>query len=600
MDKYGDERLTKMLRLIEKMRNILNYIGMKCFTKYLVLLLSLVLIFPSCDEDALLKETRKKRVESDIKTRAFGVSITSIEGPKELVVGQTYTYKLKLSQAIADYTEFMVVSISQKLMIKYQSLWIDSPMLSVAPGKNEISFEVLAIGAKNDVSISIYSQKGDIFSTQIDDITITNPQFSIEGPTDVTPDTEFVLSAYYKNGNSRDRELRTSYSGSKFILVSGPNFNASSSKYEIRYKARSIIASNQNFTFEIVGTYKGRYNADYNYSITKAEHTVNVLSAFAFNASVTADVICPGTEIVCEMPNYKLVSNAVVNWSANDGFILKSGQNTGRAVFVVSNTYNGYSHISATINYNGKNYSETSKEYWIGKPIFHLSYPETIKYREYHSSMWLTKEGPGNITYRLLSGNAEIEFIGSQIEVTSNAPHNVSEIISLAVDMTNECGTTTRIVKIPVAKITPVIPDAFCIRFPECDGTVFKFELRYEATKIYSYYALYTMIYYIGTYDNSLFGDFQWQQQADGSYFPPVFPLEYANSCYHYNGWDSGGYARVYAGGVKYHTAFFNLAPGKTVFDIEYIVVYYIDGYGNRLHYSMHDFVDYLDLLIVR
>lgn len=568
--------------------------------RYLVLLLNLMFFFLSCGEDILLKEARKQNTESDAKTRAVSINVTSNEGPKELIVGQTYTYKLKLSQAITTYTEFIVMPTSGNLMVKYQNLWIDAPTLSVASGKSEISFEILAVGAKSDVSISIYSQKGDFFSAKIDDITITTPQFSIEGSTNVVPNMEFTLSAYYKDGKNSDRELRSSYNSSKFVLVSAPKFNTASGKYEMKYKAGPNTGSNNNFTFTVVGTYKGRNNANYNYTIAAAKHTVNIVSAFAFNTSVTGEVVCPGTEIICEMPNYKLVPNAVVNWEANDGFILRSGQNTSRAVFVASDTFNEYSQISVTGTYNGKNYKETSKKYWIGKPKLILSYPGTIKYREYGSSIYVTKTGPGNITCRLLSGNADVELAGSAIEVTSHAPYNVSEIISLAVDATNECGTMTRTVNIPVAEITPVVPDEFCIRFPEGTEREFKFELRYEATKDYRYYALYTMIYYTGTYDNSLFTDFQWQGQPNGTYLPPAIPTEYAGTCYHYNGWDSGGYTGVDAGGVKYHTALFNLAPGKTVYDIEYIVVYYIDNEGNKLHYSMHDFVDYLDVLIVR
>lgn len=573
---------------------------MRHFTRYLVVLLSLIFVFPSCEEDALFKEARERKSKSEIKTRSLGISVTSIEGPKELIVGQTYTYKVKLSQAITDYTEYMVSGISQNLMIKYQNLWIDSPVLSIVSGKSEISFEVLAIGAKKNASISIYSQKGNTFTAKIDGITITNPQFSIEGPTGVMPDSEFVLSAYYKNGSSSGRELRSSYNGSNFILESGPNFNTVLSKYEVRYKARSNTASNQNFTFEIVGTYKGRYNANYNYSIAKAEHTVNILRTFEFNTSITSDVICPGTEIICEMPNYKLLSNAHVKWIANDGFILKSGQNTGKAVFVVSDEYNGYSHISVTGTYNGKNYNETSKEFWIGKPKVEVEYlSKKIINREYHGMVEIVPYGPNvSVNWKLLSGNAELlNPSRTSVCVKSNAMESVRETISVAVELTNECGVTTQNMEILVAKTPPIVPDLFCITTLDFDGRTLRYQVIYKATKPYSFKSLYTMILYKGTYDNSLFTDWQWQEGSYG-YLPPSIPLEYGSTCYHDSCWGSPhDNISITPGNSIYHEASIELHPTKKISDIEYLIVYYIDGLGNRLHYDMYDFVDFMEYL---
>lgn len=573
---------------------------MKRFTEILVILLSILFVFPSCEEDSLLKEARKRRAESEIKTRAIVNSVTSIEGPKDLIVGQTYTYKLKFSQSIKEYTEFMVSGISQCLLIKYQALWIDAPILSVAPGKNEITFEAMAIGAKKNATINIYSQKGDNFNARIDGITIVNPQFSIEGPTDVIPEMGFTLSAYYKYGGSSGREIRFSYNSSKFTLLSRPNFIAASSRYEAKYKASSNTATNQRFTYEIVGTYKGRYNANYNYSIAEAEHTVNILNPFSFKTSVTADVICPGTEIICEIPDFKFTDVATVSWNSNDGFVLKSGQNTRRAIFVASDKYNGYSHISLTGTYKGKTYNETSKEYWIGKPKVRLNDIPEIFNRESRYSIGIFTEGPNNsVNWRLLSGDAILSSPSKKsVHVKSTAMESVADNINIAVDVANECGVVTQIIEVLVAKTIPVIPDKFNITNLEFDGRNLEYQVIYKATKQYSFSSLFTMILYKGTYDNSLYTDWQWQGQSNGSYLPPSVPLDCGYACYHYSSWDNPETSlSLQAGNTVVYTASINIHNSKKITDVEYLIVYYIDYLGNRLHYDLYDFVDFLEYI---
>lgn len=560
--------------------------------QFILLAVFSILLYSSCiDEERAKKENSE--TSKLLSTRAAH-PIVSFTGEKNPIVGHSYPYKVSFS-AINSYSR---VSIHIKnsytgTFFAPAGGYANSLFLGVNQFGTSLDFKVLWLDESTNNSINIYSdsQFAESIYGNLDGINIKRTPVLITAPEKVVPGATFEVVASFSD-LANTSEITWKYVPSEFELISN-NKNVITRKITAQFKAKKIV-SNSNITLNITEIYspKGEW-----FTSGIGTHTISVINPFIISSPLLAT--CSGSQITFEMSNFNMVSNASVTWTAGNGLSLASGQNTKRAIFNVLETYCGYSNVNATIIYNNTTQNEKSKSFWIGLPIINRTGNKDLVIGDRRDEVAIRTTIEGNTSnpiWKLIEGNATITPHPDQagVNIKSLAPESHSEKIIVSVEVSNPCGSKTEIFEISVLKTPEIIPGQYIVGIPRIEGTTLRYPLTYKAISDHYIYSLYATILYKGAYDGNLAPqNWDWTMYR-GCYSPPTFDAVYGNTIQRIESVENCGVnstRRVKAGTTFTIEMDHNLLPGKTLDDIEYLMIYYYDAAPLRRDYDLHDFV---------
>jgi hypothetical protein len=520
-------------------------------------------------------------------TKACYSGIKSFIGEQNPYIGDVYTYNVVLPDSLSEPTVVKAYSSSASSATIQDATGCYSASSSIAlkKGLTKFSFKVLWINdAKNsDVSVNTDASCKKQISGCVSEINTLRKVITITAPKNVALGDEFDICASFHSLNKNCEGVWT-FDRSTF-KEDYRDIDTLNNKLILRLKSLKVN-SNSNVKLEIRGKYK-ILNGDKQYKLSDAEHFINVIDPFVITSS--KEFVSQGDTITFKMDNLGLVPNAKVTWcTTTNGLTLNSGQNTSRAVYIASHTYKGFSTVTAT-NANG---TVTSKRVWIGTPIIKddgIYKNLVIQRRDRGVTICQTFEGYSSIVWKKMSGNASPNELKSSncITVMSLAPESSTDVIKVAAEASNPCGTTIKTFDISVIEAREILIDDYTVGNPIVSGTSLDYPITFKSSKSFDISSLYAMCLYKGVYDGDLASkDWNWQGKL-----PPAIDAKYGNIVKLVDVIYDGGITRNIQAGTSFtYEVHHTILPGKTINDIEYVILYIYDS-NKRRYVDLRDFL---------
>ncbi|MCD7902040.1 MAG: hypothetical protein LUH22_19950 [Bacteroides sp.] len=478
-------------------------------------ILVMIMLMVACqkEESAVVKDIGIESFElihSDTITRALNISAT-ITPESGMTVGYTSKIKVNLGEAVTKAAKVSIFCSSYGAWIESSTNRFAATITkTINKGQKSFEFTILPLekGSFNLKITPTSDNQGDWISGEYN-VNFSMLKRNINAPAEILPEKEFTASISYDVNTTAVWE----YDKTKFTELN-KGYDSSARKYNIKLKASSTISAGNKLRISIPASYTTANGVNQQFTFIESEHTINIISPYAITTNDTQAYV--GKTTIFTMKNYNQISNPKVTWIAGDGLKIISGESTGEVKITANEGYSGMSNVKAQVTYNGKTWTETGPSIWVGKPRINRNgyTTQTIQYRTQAVKITPTFEGIINtISWKVVAGNATVTPATDKRSamISSTAPKNLEETVKIAVDATNEGGTTSEVFEIKVIKdpiISPDDPsipfDQFAIINPQLysNGTRFKYDLVYKAaTKPISFQALYVTFLYPSIYD---------------------------------------------------------------------------------------------------
>lgn len=206
---------------------------------------------------------------------------------------------------------------------------------------------------------------------------------------------------------------------------------------------------------------------------------------------------------------------------------------------------------------------------------------------------------PHNNTYTTeweVNGNAQVQQSLNQISVHFPTAGTYT-IKGRAIETCPQCdgGTyTSEWQTKEVEVLDHVVSDNWYIQNFNGSGRSVTFDLMYKATHTYRYFAMYIVYLYKGAYDGYYASsDWEWEERQNESYYmPPIIDPKYGFMTWECDYQEDESAVRVNAGEIHSYSKIATLPVGKTIDDIEYIILFIRDDTPAYRYSSAFDSVD--------